>query len=284
MNTAVSASDQADADNFDEILEKFITGADIAGLSPKQRVVLYYRFCERLGVDPESGALQYLRLQGRLTFYVTAKAVDQICDKRLISRKPADARFLREDIYQVVAEARDQRGRYEQRTSYILLRDREGRLLQGDALFNAFKRCETAACRRAGVAMSGLGAMSEDDADAIAGAQKVSVAEVHGTTQGQTAPTKGNSDAVVDTSTGEVLDRDGQIRLWKRIDRAQQALLALDPEAHIKARPTTDAERAQFWREAPAYLTELEDAAARLTQAAAPVENGVAEDDEGSPI
>jgi len=54
MNTAVSASDQADADNFDEILEKFITGADIAGLSPKQRVVLYYRFCERLGVDPES--------------------------------------------------------------------------------------------------------------------------------------------------------------------------------------------------------------------------------------
>jgi hypothetical protein len=88
----------------------------------------------------------------------------------------------------------------------------------------------------------------------------------------------------VDPSTGEVLDRDGQIRLWKRIDRAQQALLALDPEAHIKPHPTTDAERAQYWREAPAYLTELEDAAARLTQAAAPVENGTVEDDEGSPI
>lgn len=165
--------------NDTTIIEKLIMEGDISKLSSDQRLQYYYHFCERLGLDPYSNSIQYLTLKNRLVLYITAKACDQLAMNRGISRRIVKTERLG-DIYIVTAEASDASGRVEQSTGAMLLANGKGDALVGEELLNTLLKCETKAKRRAVIAFTGLGAMSEDEADSIPGAQKVSLGEVHG--------------------------------------------------------------------------------------------------------
>lgn len=170
--------------------ESLICSGNLSGLNDEEKVVWYKTRCEAAGLDYRTQPFQYVTLQGKLVLYATKTATEQAAEKRQISTQIIAEKEVK-GIYIVTCRATEKSGRF---TDAIGALNIEG--LKGEALANAFMKCETKAKRRAILALSGLGMLDETEIDSIPGANILPANPVQ-----QIAGI-----GKVDTSTGEIID------------------------------------------------------------------------------
>lgn len=151
------------------VLERLIANADLAKLEPAQRVAYYAEVCASLGLNPLTQPFLYVTLQNRLTLYATRNATDQLRRLHGVSVRIV-ARERQDDLYVVTAQASLPDGRCDESTGAVPIGT-----LRGDALANAYMKCETKAKRRVTLSICGLGVLDESEVAAVAGARVVDV-------------------------------------------------------------------------------------------------------------
>jgi hypothetical protein len=247
------------------LLEKVVVGGDLSKLSAPERLEYYRRVCESLQLNPLTQPFAYVTLRGRgLTLYALKGATDQLRRIHQVSITTVSVQY-ESDLAIVSVQACDRGGRTDSDLGVVSVAG-----LRGEDRANAILKAVTKAKRRVTLSICGLGMLDESEVDDIPSA----VLEQAPAPRHLAATT-----ATTMSAEGKMPDRDTQLRLWKRIDAAQQALLALDPSATLKEHPSTQVERTRYWQEADAYVAQLEEAARLLERAADPVE-----EEEVSPI
>ena len=82
------ATQQDLAANLDEMalkIEQAIFKGDLNVLGAAERVVHYRNVCEALNLNPHTGPLQYISLNGKLVLYAGRQAAEQMCAANGIS-------------------------------------------------------------------------------------------------------------------------------------------------------------------------------------------------------
>lgn len=168
-----------------EILERVIVTGDLAQLTPQERVALYARTCESLGLNPLTRPFEYINLSGKLTFYARKDATEQLRRNYRVSidslRRELDPEL---GLLTYIAEGHTPDGRRDQASGSVTIKG-----LAGEALANASMKAETKAKRRLTLSLVGLGFLDEIE---IEGGDRVEVdpetGEIRGKTQ-QRPPT-----------------------------------------------------------------------------------------------
>lgn len=155
-----------------ELFEKVMLGNDLGGLTPIQKVQHVSNICNSLGLNPLTKPIQLLKFQGREIPYVTRDGCDQLRKINNISIPKLETKTL-DGVYIVTAYARDVNGREDSSTGAIAIKG-----LVGDALCNAFMKCESKAKRRVTLSICGLGLTEESELDTIKGHQKFDHASI----------------------------------------------------------------------------------------------------------
>jgi hypothetical protein len=150
-------------------LERAIVAGDLASLSERERVQLYLRTCESLGLNPFTRPFDYLRLSGRLVLYATRGCADQLRTRRGVS-VTAVRTELQGDLVLVTVSARDRSGREDSDVGAVHVAG-----LRGEALANATMKAVTKAKRRVTLSLCGLGWIDESEVDSIPGAERLSL-------------------------------------------------------------------------------------------------------------
>ena len=145
-----------------DALEAVIAACDLNNLSASQRLDLYQRTCETLGLNPLTRPLEYLKLQGRTIMYVRKEACDQLRRIHSITIQIVE-RVIENDVLTVVARASTPEGRCDEEIGSVSVAG-----LKGEALANAQMKALTKAKRRATLSICGLGYLDETDSDAVA--------------------------------------------------------------------------------------------------------------------
>lgn len=151
-----------------EILERVIVTGDLAALAPQERVALYVRTCESLGLNPLTRPFEYITLNSKLTLYVRKDATDQL--RRIYGVSIDNLRSERDadlGLITVTADGHTPDGRRDQSTGVVNIKG-----LSGEALANGVMKAETKAKRRLTLSLVGLGFLDESE---IEGAEKVDV-------------------------------------------------------------------------------------------------------------
>lgn len=144
-----------------DIMEAVMIKGDLALLKPEERAKYYSRVCESIGLNPLTKPFEYITLNGKLTLYARKDATDQLRKRYGVS--VLDMVESREEgLVIVTVKVRDQTGRTDMAKGAVSLKG-----LQGEALANAFMKCETKAKRRATLSICGLGFLDETEIDTI---------------------------------------------------------------------------------------------------------------------
>jgi hypothetical protein len=144
-----------------EVMEAVMIKGDLAQLKPEERAKYYSRVCESIGLNPLTKPFEYITLNGKLTLYARKDATDQLRKRYGVS--VLDMVESREEgLVIVTVKVRDQTGRTDMAKGAVSLKG-----LQGEALANAFMKCETKAKRRATLSICGLGFLDETEIDTI---------------------------------------------------------------------------------------------------------------------
>ena len=159
---------------FDQpsLLEEILADAQAAGkdtssLSRDDRSALLVGLARKLGLNPLSGAVMFLKTNGRETLYVTKQGTDQIAAREKLKREttkgPEIITMEGKKVVFCQVRASHPDGRSEVSTATLLLAD----------VVNDLMKCETKAKRRATLSVCGLGLLAEDEIETIPGAQSV---------------------------------------------------------------------------------------------------------------
>lgn len=147
-----------------DISEVLIQG-DLSKLTPEQKLSYYLRVCESLKLNPYTKPFGYLKFQdGGEQLYTLKNATDQLRGIHHVSIVGLE-RQQTGDIITVTASARLPDGRTDFAMGAVPIKG-----LFGNALANAYMKCETKAKRRVTLSIVGLGWTDESEIDAIAGA------------------------------------------------------------------------------------------------------------------
>ena len=180
QNTAVATPVDRDASPI-AILERVITTGDLARLTPQERVALYARTCESLGLNPLTRPFEYISLNGKLVLYVRKDATDQLRATRRVSVD--DVRREKDDelgLLTVYAGGHTPDGRRDESTGVVSIKG-----LSGEALANAAMKAETKAKRRLTLSLVGLGFLDESE---VEGADRIDVDPETGEVRQQQKP------------------------------------------------------------------------------------------------
>lgn len=163
MSTELASIDKA------AIIEQVVVNGDLSKLEAPQRVAYYRQVCESLGLNPFTKPFDYLQLSGKLVLYAKRDATDQLrrinhVSVTMTSREKAD------DLIVVTARATTPDGRTDEAMGAVSIAN-----LKGDALANAYMKCETKAKRRVTLSICGLGWMDESETDSVRDARPVDV-------------------------------------------------------------------------------------------------------------
>ena len=145
-----------------DALEAVIAAGDLNNLSASQRLDLYQRTCESLGLNPLTRPLEYLKLQGKTVIYVRKEACDQLRKIHSITIQIIE-RVIENDVLTVVARASTPEGRCDEEIGSVSVAG-----LKGEALANAQMKALTKAKRRVTLSICGLGFLDETETDAVA--------------------------------------------------------------------------------------------------------------------
>lgn len=141
--------------------EKALIQGDLSSLTPDQRLNYYKSVCESVKLNPLTKPFEYITLNGKLTLYAKRDATDQLRKINKVSIKITDVKTVN-DVYIVIAEAKDADGRDDSSTGAVNIKG-----LTGDALANALMKAETKAKRRVTLSICGLGLLDESEVDSI---------------------------------------------------------------------------------------------------------------------
>jgi hypothetical protein len=153
------------------IIEQVIINGDLANLQPAERVKYYNAVCQSVGLNPLTRPLEYITLNGKLTLYARKDATDQLRKIHGVSIVDMSEQE-RDGVLIVTAKAQDAHGRLDISKGAVSLGN-----LKGEALANAFMKCETKAKRRVTLSICGLGMLDETEVNTIPDARPVIVAE-----------------------------------------------------------------------------------------------------------
>src|SRR5258706_9016538 len=147
------------------LLERVIVQGALSKLSPTERVVYYKQVCERCGLDPLMKPLEFITLNNKLVLYALRAATDQLRKLHHVSIEILNRERV-DDTYLVTARATLPDGRIDESMGAVNLKG-----LMGDALANAYLKCETKAKRRVTLSICGLGMLDETEVYSIPGAR-----------------------------------------------------------------------------------------------------------------
>lgn len=143
-----------------DAIEKILIAGDLAPLTADQRLAYYHSVCESVGLNPLTRPFDYVTYNGKLQLYPKAGAADQL--RRLYGVAITLAkRELLGDVYMVTAHAQMPDGRTDESTGAISVKG-----LTGEALANAYMKCESKAKRRVTFSICGLGMLDQGDVEA----------------------------------------------------------------------------------------------------------------------
>jgi hypothetical protein len=153
--------------NSYDIIEKLITAGDLSTMTTKDRVTYYRNLCDSEKLNPLTKPFEYIKLNGKLVLYATKNCAEQLRNNKGISIYKVEKEVI-QDVLVVTVYARDKDGREDISTGAVCTTN-----LKGDALANAFLKCETKAKRRVTLSLAGLGFLDETEVATIPNAEKV---------------------------------------------------------------------------------------------------------------
>lgn len=148
-------------------IEKVIIGGDLSKLSPQERTTYYMSVCESLGLNPLTKPFEYINLNGKLTLYATRNCAEQLRKNNGVSVTEMTQQTIG-DVLMITVKGIDKTGRSDVASGAVCLGN-----LKGEALCNAYLKCETKAKRRLTLSICGLGMLDETEVDSIPNARKV---------------------------------------------------------------------------------------------------------------
>lgn len=200
------------------VTESLILYADLSALAPKDKVLYYIGYCNRLGLDPFTRPFDILRLNGREVLYLTRSGAQQLNKLHGVSHDITGRRVIEgADIYEVTCKASLPDGRHTESIGAASVAN-----LKGEAYCNSMMRAETKAKRRSTLDLIGLGILSEEETESIPDAQKVNLNLETGTAAVTFDP---NATYTSPADILTALEAASSIADLNRIYRANQALV-----------------------------------------------------------
>jgi hypothetical protein len=148
-------------------IEKVIIGGDLSKLSPQERTSYYMSVCDSLNLNPLTKPFEYINLNGKLTLYATRNCAEQLRKNNGVSVTEMTQQTIG-DVLMITVKGVDKTGRSDVASGAVCLGN-----LKGEALCNAYLKCETKAKRRLTLSICGLGMLDETEVDSIPNARKV---------------------------------------------------------------------------------------------------------------
>src|SRR5258706_3074970 len=223
------------------LLERVIVQGDLSKLSSTERVVYYKQVCERCGLDALMKPLEFITLNNKLVLYALRAATDQLRKLHHVSIEILNRERV-DDTYLVTARATLPDGRIDESMGAVNLKG-----LMGDALANAYLKCETKAKRRVTLSICGLGMLDETEVDSIPGARTGARAGVAEQLSAEemvrlTAVVEKMAEWLVKGSVGDAvyemenagLSAEEQIVVWDHFDSKQRSAMKKE-QARMKA-------------------------------------------------
>lgn len=135
---------------------------DLSKLTAEERLSLYNKTCESLGLNPLTSPFGYIEFKGgKLSFYALKNCTDQLRSIHNISIE-ITAKSKVDDLYVITAQAKMPSGRIDEDMGTVSIKG-----LSGEALGNAMLKAITKAKRRVTLSICGLGMLDETEAETI---------------------------------------------------------------------------------------------------------------------
>ncbi len=159
-------------------LEEVLIQGNLANFTESQRIEYVKQICKAMGISVLFRPFDYITLNGKLVLYANKSAAEQLRKKHKISIK-ITSRERVDGCYLVTAQARSKDGKEDEAIGAINIKG-----LGGQALADAFMKCETKAKRRVTLSICGLGMLDEIDMKEVAEREakeeaQESIAETH---------------------------------------------------------------------------------------------------------
>jgi hypothetical protein len=139
-------------------IERVLIQGDLSKLTEQERLIYYDNRCRALGLDPMSRPFDYFTLSGKVVLYANKGCAEQLRALHGISIRITDRKVI-SDVYVVTAQAeRKSDGRVDESTGAVSILN-----LKGEALANAYLKCETKAKRRVTLSICGLNMLDESE-------------------------------------------------------------------------------------------------------------------------
>lgn len=225
MTTGLQTRDSTPA----TAIEQALIGGDLSRLTTDERLAYYKKVCESLGLNYLTKPFDYINLNGKLTLYAKRDATDQLRSIKGVSVEIVE-RQQSGDLCVVRARATMPDGRSDESLGAVSLSN-----LKGEALANAYMKCETKAKRRVTLSICGLGWLDETETDSIADARHERPAIQAPRRQHQAHDPRDPDDPIPGQAVNRVT---GEITLPE-----QQAI----DSGHADTVLISDAQRKRFW-------------------------------------
>lgn len=144
-----------------QALEQFIVKGDLSVLMAEDKAKHYLWVCGRVGLDPATKPLEYIKLNGKEVLYCKKEGTDQLRKIHCVAVQITQRERI-DDVYVVTARATLPDGRTDESQGAVTIGN-----LKGDALANAIMKAETKSKRRVTLSIVGLGMLDESELDTI---------------------------------------------------------------------------------------------------------------------
>ncbi len=145
------------SEHIPDSIEQVILSHDLDQLNDAQKVQHYKKMCEFAGVHPLTRPFEYIRLNGKLTLYVTRQGTDQLRKVHGVSILDMQHEELNGCLI-VSVTGKDKTGRTDVAMGAIDIG-----MLKGESRANAIMKCETKAKRRLTLSLCGCGVFDEGE-------------------------------------------------------------------------------------------------------------------------
>ena len=152
-----------------DVIERVLIHGDLSRLDTDQKLAYYNQLCTRLGLDPVTRPLEYIKLQGKETLYFRKDATEQLRKINNITIDKVEENIIQDFVYVVTVYGHDKNGRNDVAKGAVSISG-----LRGDALANAIMKAETKAKRRFTLSICGIGYMDESEIETIPELKKIS--------------------------------------------------------------------------------------------------------------
>ena len=149
-------------------IENALIGGDLSKLSPPERIKYYMTVCESLGLNPLTKPFDYMVLNGKLVLYANRNCAEQLRKLKNVSITEMTQQIIGTDMLVVTVKGVDGQNRCDIASGAVSLSG-----LKGEALANAYLKCETKAKRRLTLSICSLGMLDETEVDSIPSAKKI---------------------------------------------------------------------------------------------------------------